>query len=86
MFYCEIAGVIPNEGRKTLFAVVLTNKKHGDICLARSDDGRHFHLYKKPLITDGSFGMNGLYKPSAVVVNGIFMLFYTYLDRGDHTN
>ena len=85
-WHMDLFPAVTSEGKAALFAVVLSNSKQGDICLARSDDGKHFRLYKKPLITSFSYGMNGLYKPSAVVVDGKFMLFYTYLDSEDRIN
>lgn len=85
-WHMDLFNAETNDGTNALFAVVLTNNKQGDICLARCDKGKHFVFYKKPLITDFSYGMKGLYKPSAVVVDGTFMLFYTYLDNVDRTN
>ena len=64
-------------GTRRLYAVVLTNDYEGDICLARSDDGERFRFFKKPLLTPQTVGSNGIYKPTAVVADGVFHLFYT---------
>lgn len=70
--------VAPDEtGTRRLYAVVLTNVYEGDICLARSDDGERFRLFRKPLLTPKTVGGNGIYKPTAVVADGVFHLFYT---------
>ena len=71
------------KGKDTLFAVVQSDDKYADIRLARCEDGEHFHLYRNPLITSQTIGMNGIYKPTAVVIKGIFMLFYTARDNTD---
>ena len=64
-------------GTKRLYAVVLTNDYEGDICLARSDDGERFSFFRKPLLTPQTVGGNGIYKPTAVMADGVFHLFYT---------
>ena len=64
-------------GTRRLYAVVLTNDYEGDICLARSDDGERFRFFKRPLLTPQTVGGNGIYKPTAVVADGVFHLFYT---------
>lgn len=73
------------DGGESLFAVIQSDEKHADIRLARSDDGEHFRLYKKPLITSGSIGMKGIYKPTALVVDGVFILYYTARDDKDRS-
>lgn len=72
-------------GNDSLFAVIQTDDKHADIRLAQSDDGEHFRLYKKPLITSESICMKGIYKPTALVVDGRFMLYYTARDNNDRS-
>ena len=59
-----------------LYAVVQTNKNNGDVYLAYSKDRESFRFFKKPLVTSRDAG-GGIYKPSALVVNGVFYLFYT---------
>ena len=84
-WHMDLFQAVTEGGGKALFAVVLTDIKQGDICLARSDDGMHFSFYRKPLVVS-PYGMDRLYKPSAVVVDGTFLLFYTYLDKEDGVN
>ena len=64
-------------GTRRLYAVVLTSDYEGDICLASSDDGERFRFFRKPLLTPQTVGANGIYKPTAVVADGVFHLFYT---------
>lgn len=64
-----------------LYSIVQTTDKFADICLAKSDDGENFHLYRHPLITEKSIA--GLYKPTVQVVDGIFYLYYTAKDESD---
>ena len=64
-------------GARRLYAVVLTSDYEGDICLASSDDGERFRFFRKPLLTPQTVGANGIYKPTAVVADGVFHLFYT---------
>ena len=69
---------------KSLYAVVITRQRHGRICLAKSEDGETFRFYDKPLLTSKTTGMIGLYKPSAVLVENKFYLFYTVHDKKDY--
>ena len=64
-----------------LYAVVQSNINKADICLAKSEDGERFRFLRKPLITNQSIGMKRLYKPSAVVVEGKFYLFFTAREK-----
>jgi hypothetical protein len=60
------------------YALIQSNKSNADICLAyknQSDD--FFMVYPKPLITCNGINKLGIYKPSGLVINGIFYLFYT---------
>lgn len=68
---------------ETLYAVVQTSQFYADICLACCEDGRHFYLFKKPLLTSRTIGMSGLYKPTALIVDGNIYLYYTALDNKD---
>lgn len=70
------------EGKTSLFAVVQTDEKFADICLAQLKDD-HFQFYPKPLVTNKSIGMIGIYKPTALVKNDIFHLYYTARDDKD---
>lgn len=67
-----------------LYAVVQTNVEFADICLAHCENGEDFSFYSKPLLTSDSIGMSGLYKPTALVVNNIFYLYYTVRDKKDN--
>lgn len=66
-----------------VYVIVQTNQCNADLCLARSDDNKHFHFFRKPLITNLSIGKLGIYKPTAGVVNGKFYLYYTAQDPND---
>ena len=66
---------------KTLYAVVQTSEHFADICLAACDDGRHFRLFRKPLLTSRTIGMSGLYKPTALIVGDNLYLYYTARDN-----
>lgn len=60
-----------------MYAIILTNESLGDICLAESVDGRYFRMFKKPLLTNKTLKCIEVYKPTALVVDGIFYLYYT---------
>lgn len=68
------------ENNNTLYAIIQTSQCNADICLARSIDGYTFEFFKQPLITNKSINKIGIYKPCAIVVDGIFHLFYTAQD------
>jgi len=70
------------EGKTSLFAVVQTDEKFADICLAQLKDN-HFQFYPQPLVTNKSIGMIGIYKPCAVMLNDTFYLYYTARDDSD---
>lgn len=61
-----------------IYAIVQTNQGGGDICLAKSTDGIHFRLYKKPLITNKTCAGVEIYKPTALVVNDKIYVYYTF--------
>lgn len=63
--------------KELVYAVILSNNSRGDICLAVSDDGREFRMFKKPLLTNKSLECIEIYKSSAVVVDEVFYLYYT---------
>ena len=63
-----------------IYAIVQTNQCNADLCLAYSDDYKHFTFYKKPLITNRTIGKLGIYKPTAGVVGDTFFLYYTAQD------
>lgn len=79
IFADEITG-----DQKHLYAIVQSRIKFADLCLAYSEDGEHFSFFKKPLITNRTIGMTGMYKPTSLVVHGKFYLFYTARDNEDH--
>ena len=68
------------EGDSRMYAIVQTDRKFANISLAYSRDGEQFHFYKKSLISGNKKGTNGLYKPTALVVDGKLYLFYTARD------
>ena len=72
------------KGSEELYAIIQSSMRFADICLARSNDGEHFSLYRKPLITSKSIGREGIYKPCALIVGNKFHLYYTARDRQDH--
>lgn len=81
--FAESASSLGNK----LYAIVQSSIKFADICLAWSDDREHFCFFKKPLLTSQNIKMSGLYKPTGLVVNGIFYLYYTARDSEDrHLN
>ena len=60
------------------YAIVQTNQCNADICLAESLDGETFFFLSKPLLTNRSLGVKGMYKPCAGVTSGgVFYLYYT---------
>ena len=63
------------------YAIVQTNQSNADLCLAKSTDGIMFTFYKKPLITNQTIGKVGIYKPTALVVDDVFYLYYTAQDK-----
>lgn len=66
------------------YAIVQTNQCNADICLAVSEDMKHFSMLKKPLLTNASIGRLGIYKPCAnVTPDGIFYLYYTAQDKNN---
>lgn len=67
------------EGRR--YAIVQTNMCNADIALAWSNDQEHFIFFPKPLITNYSIDKLGIYKPTALVIDGIFYLYYTAQDK-----
>lgn len=76
-----------SNAKDKLYAIVQSSIKFADICLAWSDDNEHFNFFKKPLLTSKSTGMSGMYKPTALVVDGKFHLYYTARDNEDrHLN
>jgi hypothetical protein len=79
IFADEITG-----DQKHLYAIVQSRIKFADLCLAYCEDGEHFSFFKKPLITNRTIGMTGMYKPTSLVVHGKFYLFYTARDNEDH--
>lgn len=68
--------------KNSLFAVVQTDERLADIYLAKLK-GDHFQFYSLPLVTRKSIGMIGIYKPSAVVIDNTFYLYYTARDNND---
>ena len=66
-----------------IYAVVQTNEKSPNICLAVSNDAEHFSFLKRPLITQNGIHTRGLYKSTAQVVDGKFHLYYTIKDNND---
>ncbi len=75
--------IVQNENKTNLYAVVQTSLFFADICLTYSRDGEQFTFFKKPLLTSWSIGMSGIYKPTALVVDNRFYLYYTARDNDD---
>ena len=76
-----------SDGKERMYAVVQTSMKFADICLAWSDDGENFVFYRRPLLTCTTPGLEGLYKPTAIVSGKQFYLYYTVRDKQDcHLN
>lgn len=75
--------IVQNESITDLYAVVQTSLFFADICLTYSRDGEQFRFFKKPLLTSRSIGMSGIYKPTALVVDNRFYLYYTARDNDD---
>ena len=64
------------------YCVVQTNQCNADIALAMSEDKRNFTFLKRPLMTNGTIGKLGIYKPCAAVTpDGKFYLYYTAQDK-----
>lgn len=68
------------------YCVVQTNQCNADIALAVSGDNENFTFYKRPLITNDTIGMLGIYKPCAgVTSDGHFYLYYTAQDKNNRS-
>ena len=68
-----------------IYAVMQTKQCDADIVLAVSKDGENFTMYPKPLITNKGIKKVGIYKPTALVHNNIFHLYYTAQDFNDRS-
>ena len=53
-----------------------------EILLGKSNDGVNFKFYDTPLISAEGTGASFFYKPSAMVNNGIFYLWYPVMEKG----
>lgn len=71
------------EWNHKLYAIVQSNQSNADICLAESEDGIHFNMFHKPLMTNASSGKIGIYKPTGGVVDNQFYLYYTAQNIND---
>lgn len=67
------------------YAIVQTNQCNADIALAVSEDYENFTFFKKPLITNATIGKLGIYKPCALVIKGMFFLYYTAQDADNRS-
>lgn len=72
--------IAKEDGKEKTYAIVQTSVEFADICLAYSNDGEEFTFFPKPLITSKKIGKSGIYKPTALVVDGYFYLYYTARD------
>lgn len=70
-----------HQGR--LYAIIQTNQCNADLCLAYSDDNKHFTFFDNPLITNATIGKLGIYKPTAGVIGEMFYLYYTAQDENN---
>jgi len=68
------------EYNNKLYMLIQTNKCNSDICIAVSKNYENFRMYKKPLVTSKGIRKFGIYKPTGVVHDGIFYLYYTAQD------
>lgn len=84
-WHFDVFRATDRNGIESVFAIIQSDDQYADIRLARSEDGEHFSLFREPLITSDTIGMKGIYKPSAVVVDGKFLLFYTARDNIDRS-
>lgn len=73
------------EYENKLYSVIQTTQCNADICLAVSDDAENFTMFSDPLITNKSIDKVGIYKPTALVHNGIFYLYYTAQDKDNRS-
>lgn len=67
------------------YAVIQTTQCNADICLAVSDDDNNFTMFSRPLITNKSINKLGIYKPTALVHNDMFYLYYTAQDKDNRS-
>lgn len=68
------------------YSIVQTNQCNADIVLAHSEDGENFTIYNKPLVTNATLNMLGIYKPCAGITNnGLFYLYYTAQDADNRS-
>jgi len=63
------------EFKEKLYCVV-SNEVADEILLGYSDDGENFQFYSTPLLSTSVCSASYLYKPSAMVLNDIFYLWY----------
>jgi len=61
---------------------VVTPESANEILLGRSDDGINFKFWNTPLISTKVTGRSYLYKPTALVHNGVFYLWYPVAELG----
>lgn len=64
-----------------LYILIQTKQCNADICIGVSDDYENFRMCKTPLITEESINKVGIYKPTGIVHNDIFYLYYTAQEK-----
>lgn len=67
---------------KNVYYCVYTSEEASQIILGRSTDGTNFKFFKTPLISEKISRKKYFYKPSAMVLNGEFYLWYPCMESG----
>lgn len=67
---------------KLKYYCVVTPEVANEILLGQSDDGENFIFWDKPLLSSNVTGRSYFYKPSAMVHDGIFYLWYPVAELG----
>lgn len=67
---------------KEKYYCVVTPEKADEVLLGRSDDGVNFYFWDTPLISTIGSGRTYFYKPSAMVLNGVFYLWTSVREIG----
>ena len=64
------------------YMVIQTNQSNADIGLAERTE-RGFRMFPRSLLTNADIDKVGVYKPTALVVDGVFHLYYTAQDKSN---
>lgn len=72
------------EYKGKLYMIMQSNQCNADVCLARwNDDLSELTMASKPLVTNASIGMVGLYKPTAIVYCDYLYIYITAQKEND---